>query len=395
MAWYNNNWNKRRKVTVSASEVDSNLSNFPVYVDIGSISGISNAGAIRVTKADGSTELAREIVSSNEMHFKADSLSSSSDTEFYIYYDNPSASDYSETDAYGAQATWNNDYDAVYHFEETPNTNAGGIKDSTSNNAHATGVSLDSSNESSAPPLGKGISFDGSNDYIELPTGTLDLASSSDDKSTFAWIQTSTDDNPIISGRNSSDGNPIWDFMVGYNGAGGDNKKFLTHLLRDDNGNLTENQGSNTVADGSFYHVGATRSSTGTMELWRNASSEGTASDGLTTGLTFDQSGIGAEVRWINDSFSNQEQRYMNGVIDEVRISGVKLSDTWIAATYTNQDTPTTFYTVGSEESQASATISVDYVNATFTSGDTPGRIGERDANGIGLRTSAGIGKTD
>ncbi|GAG49321.1 unnamed protein product, partial [marine sediment metagenome] len=93
--WYNASWGYRKKITIDYTKVDANLTNFPVYVNLANLGSdfFSNVkgdgGDIRITKSDGTTELPREIVAINtgaetgEIHFKADSLSSSSpSTEF-------------------------------------------------------------------------------------------------------------------------------------------------------------------------------------------------------------------------------------------------------------------------------------------------------------------------
>jgi hypothetical protein len=68
MAWYDNDWGYRVKVTVQSSQIDSDLSNYPVYVDLNDLpagfhSNVnSDGGDIRVTKSDETTEVAREVV---------------------------------------------------------------------------------------------------------------------------------------------------------------------------------------------------------------------------------------------------------------------------------------------------------------------------------------------
>lgn len=98
--WYGDDWDHRKQITIAASEIDSDLTDFPVYVDLSDLgsdffSGVKdNGGDIRITTSDGEAELPREVVSvdtsgeTGELHFKADSLSSSAGTDFYIYYGN-------------------------------------------------------------------------------------------------------------------------------------------------------------------------------------------------------------------------------------------------------------------------------------------------------------------
>ena len=132
MAWYNASWTNRVKVTVLATKVDADLTNFPVYVDLSGLPAGFHTNVnqtdgrdIRVTKADGSTELAREVVfydsatNTGELHFKADALANATDTDFYIYYGNAAATEPAVGATYGRNAVWS-DYKAVYHMHQDP-----------------------------------------------------------------------------------------------------------------------------------------------------------------------------------------------------------------------------------------------------------------------------------
>ena len=120
--------------------MDATLANFPVQVDLNDLGAefLTNAkadgGDIRVTKADGTTELPRQVIleggAPSELHFKADSLSSSANTSFYIYYGNASASEPAAASAYGSESVWTNSYAGVWHLNEVSGTS---ISDSTSN----------------------------------------------------------------------------------------------------------------------------------------------------------------------------------------------------------------------------------------------------------------------
>src|SRR3989344_9011926 len=144
MAWYNASWTYRVKITIQNGKVDADLTNFPVYVNLANLpAGFhtnvnqTDARDIRVTRADGTTECAREVVSyvaasdTGELHFLADALANATDTDFYIYYGNAAASDYAVTDTYGRNAVWA-DYEVVLHLNETTG-GSGAFIDSTGN----------------------------------------------------------------------------------------------------------------------------------------------------------------------------------------------------------------------------------------------------------------------
>ena len=148
--WYNSNWKYRVKITVDHTKVGSTLTDFPVYVDLSNLpSGFhtnvkSDGGDIRVTRSDGTTECPREIVfydaanDKGELHFKANSLSSTTDTDFYIYYGNASASDYATDATYGAENVWDSNFKIVHHLKDSTTSS---VLDSTSNSLDGTKIS--------------------------------------------------------------------------------------------------------------------------------------------------------------------------------------------------------------------------------------------------------------
>ena len=143
--WYNSDWGYRVKVTVLAAKVDADLTDYPIYVDLSNLpAGFhtnvnqTDARDIRVTTSDGATELPREVVvydsatDTGELHIKySGTLSSTVDTDIYIYYGNADVADYAATDTYGGNNVWESSAKMVQHLEETPQ---GTVYDSTSNN---------------------------------------------------------------------------------------------------------------------------------------------------------------------------------------------------------------------------------------------------------------------
>jgi uncharacterized delta-60 repeat protein len=140
-AWLSG-WDYRTKITIDADQISSDLTDFPVYVNLANMPAsfwtyVKNGGGdIRITKADGTTEVPREVVSCNtstnagELHFKyPGTLSSSTDTDVYIYYGNSGASDYADTATYGANNVWDSNTKGVWHLNtvSTPAATGGSI----------------------------------------------------------------------------------------------------------------------------------------------------------------------------------------------------------------------------------------------------------------------------
>jgi hypothetical protein len=137
-------------VTIDNTQVAADLTDYPVYVDLSLLPAsfwstvASGGGDIRCYKSDGTTELAREVVScdttaeTGELHLLySGTLSSSVDTVIQIHADGTS-SDYAVGATYGRNAVWS-DYAAVYHGDGDPSST---LTDSTGNyDATTTGMS--------------------------------------------------------------------------------------------------------------------------------------------------------------------------------------------------------------------------------------------------------------
>lgn len=348
MAWYNSSWKYRVKITVDHSKVGSDLTDFPVYVDLSTLpSGFhtnvkSDGGDIRVTRSDGTTECPREVVfydSTNdkgELHFKANSLSSTTDTVFYIYYGNSSATEPAVDSTYGRNAVWSN-YKAVYHMNQDP---TGTVIDSSGNTPFNANVDLDS-NDLTTGKLGSGIKKD-TGEYFRNATG---ISFSSGSNVTFqAWMY------PTGKGAGANPG--IW--RAGNTSTGTEAFNILngttrrpwvrwaaTDILKPTTGyQIPENEWTLT------HWVVASNSS---VTFYANGSSRHTASHSkITPAFTIYNFG------W---QYSLTEE--VLGTYDEVRFMASTLSADWVSAEYTNQATPTTFYTVGTQEAGSTEANSI------------------------------------
>lgn len=138
MSWLSG-WSERQKISIDHMLIDSDLSNFPVKVIVPSTSnlftvGKSDGSDVRFTASDGKTLLDFEREAHDDTaniavyHVKIPFVSSTSDTDFYLYYGNTSASD-----ASSPSSVWDSDYKLVMHMDSS-------LKDSTSNNNDGTRV---------------------------------------------------------------------------------------------------------------------------------------------------------------------------------------------------------------------------------------------------------------
>jgi len=361
--WYDVNWLYRIPITVKASALSEDLTDFPVYVDLADLPSsffsniTSDGGDIRVTESDGQTEVAREIVFASttaltgEMYFNSSSTSSTTDTIFYIYYGNSLASDYAVTDTYGAENVWSNGYVLVSHLnDETTSTvvnSANGSLDGTKDAANSPSVTT------------SGKIYDAQDHEGLGHIGYGNVGSNATNITISAWInpsnltgsgETSTYGYSIFSAHSA--GNYTW-LTVGGTGGGGsvDEVRFCAFSS---SATCNVASGSN-VGTGQWHYVSATAVDGGAAAV---------RVDGNNV-LSFTSNGGGT---WNSGSTIADLRPDRNiefeGIIDEVQISNVVRSTGWQDATYLNQGTTSDFYTVGSPQQDNVRTFASTNVTA-------------------------------
>ena len=345
MSWYNSSWKYRVKITVDKDKVGSTLTDFPVYVDLSTLpsgfhSNVKNDGGdIRVTRSDGTTECPREVVfydatnDEGELHFKANSLSSTSDTDFYIYYGNANASDYATDATYGAENVWTNGYGGVHHFEETSGT----LYDSTSNSKDITAGG--SPTYAANAQIGKGINYTSEGVDNKLYTASAFDTQANDwtfefwanytqiaDYQTLIWYQADTSGNwrELLTVDNTSNIKVWW--------QGGP-------------------AGSDTTVDmvwGAFHHwVFAYDDTNLKLYIYKDGILQNSG------GFSSDLGNAGSQAKWAHFNRWDATTQGGQGTLDEWRFSSVLRSSTWVSTEYNNQSSPSTFYSVGSQEVKA------------------------------------------
>lgn len=179
MAWLGN-WKHRVEITVDSTNIDSTLTHFPIPIIINDSSGqdsddltaifsecLSNYQKIAVTEDDGITQLYVEVelwryeyqvavlwVSRSDF-----SLSSSSDTTLYLYYDGTQENNTSYVNITGSRTeVWDSNFIGVWHFPWLGSE----LNDATSNGLDLTDAA---SATGGGGKIGYGQEFDGSDDY--------------------------------------------------------------------------------------------------------------------------------------------------------------------------------------------------------------------------------------
>jgi len=340
-------WAKRRKITIKETNVDSDLTHYPIPVLLGTSVGIdtddvsdifdevgANSLKIAFTKSDGITELYAEIEQWDDTSesgvvwvSKSDwTIASGTDTEIYIYFDGTQADNttYVNTTASGAALNvWNTNYLGVWHLNEDA---AAGQSSSTHYDSTGTYDGSQNGNARSTGKIAGGQEFDGDNDYVDIPaddTGFLGALTVS------VWANIDDDDGAHFAGKHLTSGardNPF-DFRI--------NSLGVMTLVRADGGGFRIFEGP-TVTTGAWKHYSYTVTSA-LIQTLPTFYIDGVPTAGILA------AGAGAGAATGTDTNIRIGERIdggaiMDGTMDEVRISDTTRPAAWVKADYYSGD---------------------------------------------------------
>jgi len=333
----------RKAIEIDNTKVAGDLTNFPVLIsmtDDDLRDDAQDTGNDIMFTDSSLNPLAHEIEYFNgttgelQAWVKVTSLSSAS-TTIYMYYGNATC---------GSQENvadvWDSHFKMVQHLNETTGTHY----DSTvnDNDGAPTGVT-----QTAIGQIDGADDFDGTNDYVNCGsetsldiTGDITIETWAKPDSFGYWgeIVSKRDDTPT---RRTN-----YDLRFGNLGTSALYNKIQFYWLNDNWQVYTTNS---TYTTGAWYHIVATREGTDLPKIYVNGVlAGGTCTFGncnnamladtndLNLGAGIDSNG---NYNWIFD-----------GIIDEVRISDTARSADWINTSYNNQNDPSSFITVGDEQ---------------------------------------------
>lgn len=381
-----NGYSYRRTITIDHTKVSGGaaLTNFPILVSgtysylatTGNGGNVTNANGydiIFTSDPNGSTKLDHEVerydpaTGQISSWIEIPSLSNSSDTIIYMFYGNSSISTSQES----INNTWNTNYKAVWHLDESPADSAPEFKDSTVTSNDGSAKANLTGGASVAGKIGNSINIPGTTDTaIDLETN--DTYDSYTEGVISAWINVTSNasDGAIITGG------PSGNFFVF--GVKTTNK--LSIFSQCGLNVETTNAISNYL--GNWHHVAYRNTSADTYTFFV----DGVAVDSGSGGIFFSDCGIGQTSDYdIGDVPGNIS--IFNGKIDELRVMNSAVSDGWIITNYTNENDPATFYAISSEELPTSTTITVSS-NGTHTSTLSIGTVNQYSGGSFVITTS-------
>ncbi|MFE3846204.1 DUF2341 domain-containing protein, partial [Thermoplasmatota archaeon] len=344
--WWHVDWEFRKQINISHTQVDANLVNFPVLITISSDDNLSDTGQCQVDGDDiaftdvGGNQLSHEIELFNSgtgellAWVKVPSLSGSVNTSLYLYYGNPSA--VSQEDVNGV---WDSDFTLVQHLNETSGTHF----DSTSygNDGTLGGGTYINVSQTAVGMIDGADSFNGTDGHVDCGTSS-DLEPGTGDFTFEAWVKRASITNgynAIVAKRHSNSAGFIW-WLTDTNGL-----RFFSVA-----GNLQYG----SIADTNWHHIAVTLDRDGYGVVYKDGVSVGSLDISGNTGSVSSPRLFSFGQQTQSASAFNQP---FNGTIDEVRVSKTPRDSSWIKTEYNNHQYPGLFHNKGPEEVQLGVPI--------------------------------------
>lgn len=342
------NWNRRVKIAIDHNDVGEALSNFPVLVYLSNSSGRNNDNVscvftelqskdnrkkIAVTAEDTQTQCFVEIEKWDDFNnqawlwVKVPNISSSQDTVLYLYYDKSHADNTAyvgDPDSAAAENVWDNNYKLVMHLDETS-----GIQlDSTSNHNDGFPESGVTQNVSGIADGADG--FDGTNDRIRI-NDSESLTFTNNQLTLEAWVKLDTlptDETALIRKDNQ--------WQLGFIRSNAIRNLVATNAIT---GWTVANDENCLFQTGNWYYWTFVYNGS---TIIHKINAEQIGSVHTVTGNIVDNPNP------VYVAYCIYTGKYLDGIIDELRISNVPRNPAWTKASYESEKDDLVAY--GSEE---------------------------------------------
>ncbi|MDB5104420.1 MAG: hypothetical protein JWP91_2109 [Fibrobacteres bacterium] len=325
---------KTRKYTFNTTRTGANVmdsvTNFPLLVRISDVNGgmvdlaQNNAPDIRFLDGDGKTWLNYQIerwdktADSAEVWVLVPKVDGNSDHDFItLYYQQASGATVADGQCASCVFSASNGYLAAWHLSQAGNNTADNYADASGNAKHGTGVNMAAGSQVSA--LGaKGQVFNGSTQYINVPTSTNNVAINNQSFTLSGWLNRAsinTADYLIGQGPSTLDNG----MHFGYRST----NYFTLGFYGDD----LDAVAANTTTGAWQYWVATFDVSSKAQKLYYNGdfnNSKTSAGNYTGTGDVY----LGKNTWGID---------YFDGTLDEIHISTVVRDSNWIKLEYQTQ----------------------------------------------------------
>lgn len=326
-------WGRRVKLDIDSNDIDENLTDFPVLIYLSSSSGRNNDNLsfvfdeiqsdsdrkkITVTTSDGVTQCYTEIEKWNAtseeawLWIRVPSISDSSNTELYLYFDgeHEDNSDYvGDVGETAAMSVWDDNYVGVWHLSEDPSGAPPQMLNSKSDGSHGTSQGFMTSDDQVRGVVDGALELDGFTDYVDFGNdGSLDITGNI---TIEAWVRPDDFAGPpdLLTKGDYDEAYSVWLRTSGEVRFGINNDP------------LTSNT---SLVAGTRYHVVATRSGI-TRKIFINGTEDNSDMYGEAIGTTF------------TDLTISSSGIPLEGMVDEIRLSSSGRSDAWIKASFESE----------------------------------------------------------
>jgi len=351
--WFNDDWEYRIKITSDNTKVSASIKGLAFDLSIITSDDFwnnvkSDGSDIRITKGDGTTLVARDVISidttakTGVIRFDTSNISTSADEDYYIYFGNSEATEPDASDTYGQYNAYSSFLDHYLPYTEQSGTS---VSDRTGNERIGTlGAQAGWSTDGI---FGFSTEYDGSGNNNRVTLSSLNI--DTENKYTvLTWVKFRG-----LSGSAGDDWRNSRIFMVNSPEREIDfseNESSGFRLLNShQNGNL-DFSASETLTTNTFYLVAA--SYDGNICIL-NQDGESVGSSSVSDNLSNLQ-----EIFWGMGLTSFSTGR-LNGFLSESRFySGSNLSNNDLLTLYNNESDNSSFWTIGTVEEAVFFSIS-------------------------------------
>lgn len=336
-AWYQAaSWSNRIPLTVQASQVDAQLTDFPVLVQLTNASlgaGARTDGAdIRFTAADGITPLAFEVeawdagTGSLSAWVSVPTVSAVTNTNLYVYYGASDAPDRQDPDQ-----VWSN-AEAIWHLNRDPSGAAPQLDDASARSRDGLSAGSMDSADLVNGLIGQAIDFDGIDDRLSAEPFALD----NNALTISAWVNLdSVAGTQLIAAKANDDLSRV--FALSASGS--------VARLQVTVGGAPHGIGGGTLTTGVWHHVaGSWDGTTASVYI------DGALVAASTPVGVLDTDGPGGSMMPFSIGDLPGNQQPLDGRIDEVRLETVARPLAWLTAVERNQSAPATFVVAGASQ---------------------------------------------
>lgn len=259
------------------------------------------------------------------------SVNSTTSVDVYVWGDNTGDSQPAASSTYGSESVYTG-WRAQYPLNETANNSAGGYADVTGNGYDGTGTSMSEANRT-LPNGTSGSGFDGSNDYIGLPTSIFPTTAQSTytcsywaepdslsaDSRVFALIDTVGSEDSLVSWMDANGSGDGWAGQLRVDG--------VNYIVGVDDSSAQAARWDRVVVvkTASLFAIYVNGALTDSVVVTDTA-----------IGHTIDSADIGR--------FSSGTPTYMNGGIADLGLLLSEWSADYITTEYNNQNAPADFW---------------------------------------------------